>query len=729
VRGALRPNTDVVVCVPVFEAYDDVVQCLAALVSHTAADVPLLVIDDGSTEPRLHTLSFDTSHDVIIWHQPVNGGFVATVNAGLRATGRSDVVVVNSDVIVGPGWLERLKATAYTSSTVATVTPLTNHGTVLSVGGGRNSPSRRLPDGFMPAQAAERVAQVSRLLRPVIPTAVGHCIYFRRSALEVVGLLDEAFSPGYSEEVDFSQRAIARGLVHLCADDVFVFHKGGSSFGRSEAVTKLILDHDDLIGKRYPYYFSWIRATAQDPYSPLAAALLVANAAIAGLRVIVDGWCVGPTMMGTQIVVLETVCALARHPQVSEVTVVVPQSISASSKATLEQSGAKVVVGHGPEHSLHMALPGDLVYRPYQVTRMADLEWLLAAAPRFVVCQMDCIAYNNPAYFADLGQWATYRRVNQLTSQVADGLTFLSESVLTQARSSGLLPDATVTATVYSGTDRLLSPSAPRTPIGISESLSGFFLCLGASYKHKNRVLALRIWAAAREQGWTGDLVLAGPTPPDGNSLMDEDAFLLEHPDLSRGVWRLGALSEAEKNWLYARAALVLYPTISEGFGLVPFEAAAHNVPCLSTRAGSLDEILPTDVPTIDLGDVSSTARLAMEMAEEGPLRIAVCRSLNLRGADFTWAATADRLVEFFWEVIGRPSREPSRTTPLLETPGLRVGREVAARNFGVLHRPLAWSVRQVAERPQLRQLVIPPGSRRLKLGGRFVGYLDRRAR
>ena len=77
---------------------------------------------------------------MIIWHQPVNGGFVATVNAGFRATGKSDVVVVNSDVIVGPGWLERLKATAYTSSTVATVTPLTNHGTVLSVGGGRNSP-------------------------------------------------------------------------------------------------------------------------------------------------------------------------------------------------------------------------------------------------------------------------------------------------------------------------------------------------------------------------------------------------------------------------------------------------------------------------------------------------------------------------------------------------------------------------------------------------------------
>jgi glycosyltransferase involved in cell wall biosynthesis len=360
---------------------------------------------------------------------------------------------------------------------------------------------------------------------------------------------------------------------------------------------------------------------------------------------------------------------------------------------------------------------------------MGELEWLLAVAPRFIVCQMDCIAYNNPAYFPDLGQWSTYRRVNELASRFADGLTFLSESVLLQARSSGLLPDNAAIATVYSGTDRVLSPVAPRAPIGISEALSGFFLCLGASYKHKNRLFALRIWAAAREQGWTGDLVLAGPTPPDGNSLMDEDGFLLDHPELRNNVWRTGALSEAEKNWLYGRASLVLYPSISEGFGLVPFEAAAHDVPCLSTRAGSLDEILPTDLPTIDVGDMDATVRLALEMAKDGPLRAAVCRSLSLRAAEFTWTATADRLVGFFWEVMGRPSREPTRAATLLEAPGLRVGREVAARNFGLVHQPLAWSVRQVAERPHLRQLVIPPGSRRLKIGTRVVGYLDRQAR
>ncbi len=52
----------------------------------------------------------------------------------------------------------------------------------------------------------------------------------RRSALELVGDFDEAFAPGYEEEVDFSQRCIRHGLSHVLADDVFVLHYGGGSF-------------------------------------------------------------------------------------------------------------------------------------------------------------------------------------------------------------------------------------------------------------------------------------------------------------------------------------------------------------------------------------------------------------------------------------------------------------------------------------------------------------------
>ena len=82
-----------------------------------------------------------------------------------------------------------------------------------------------------PDEAARRVAAGSLFLRPSLPTGVGHCCYIRRHALDLVGGFDPAFEPGYGEEVDFCQRAIAAGFRHVLADDVFTFHRGRASFG------------------------------------------------------------------------------------------------------------------------------------------------------------------------------------------------------------------------------------------------------------------------------------------------------------------------------------------------------------------------------------------------------------------------------------------------------------------------------------------------------------------
>ena len=725
--AALPATPGVVVCVPVFNAYNDVVQCLSALVACTHASVPIIVLDDGSVDPRLRKFSAEAPHNLVIWHRPDNIGFVATVNIAFQAAGKADVVIVNSDVVVGPEWLDRLRAVAYSLPHVATVTPLTNHGTMVSVGHGRNEPLSRLPEPLLPALAAERVARASRHIRPLIPTAIGHCTYFRRSALDAVGLLDEAFAPGYSEEVDFSQRALERGFVHACADDVFVFHRGGSSFGRSDKVKKLIAEHDKLISQRYPYYFDWISQVSQERGSPLEAALLVADTAVRGLRLIVDGQCLGPTTMGTQAVVLESIRALARHSSVAEMTVAVPKTVPARTLATLQGCGVNVVVSAAAKYSWKGPTDVDLVYRPYQVTLPEELEWLLSVAPRVVVAQLDSIAYNNPSYFENWKSWHRYRTINRLTCRFADGMTFLSETSLRDASASGLLPRGASTSVVFAGTDNVPSSSARRPPEGLDNNVEEFFLCLGASYRHKNRILALLIWEVAREQGWTGDIVLAGPTPPDGNSLPEEDEFVLAHPALAPSIWRFGALSDGEKEWLYDRAAVVLYPTLAEGFGLVPFEAAAHNVPCLSTRAGALDEILPTDIPTIDVGDITGTARLAIDMAQDSALRKQVCESLNSRAAEFTWDITAERLVEFFRDVLGRPSRGQDRVPDMIRATALP-GSVAATRTFRLVHGPLAWAIKEVVDRPQLRRALVPPGSLRLRFGSSIVRSLTRRS-
>ena len=61
-----------------------------------------------------------------------NLGFAASANAGMRAAAGHDVVLLNSDTLVAPGWLEELRAVAYGAADIGTVTPLSNDATILS---------------------------------------------------------------------------------------------------------------------------------------------------------------------------------------------------------------------------------------------------------------------------------------------------------------------------------------------------------------------------------------------------------------------------------------------------------------------------------------------------------------------------------------------------------------------------------------------------------------------
>ncbi len=75
--------------------------------------------------------------------------------------------------------------------------------------------------------------------------------------------------------------------------------------------------------------------------------------------------------------------------------------------------------------------------------------------------------------------------------------------------------------------------------------------------------------------------MLAGTHISLGSSAEIERDYLTEHPELSEAVISLGPVTEREKAWLLANAGAVVYPSVYEGFGLVPFESALSGVPCV----------------------------------------------------------------------------------------------------------------------------------------------------
>jgi len=717
-RSLLPAGDQPVVVMPVFNSYDDVVRCYEAFFRNTPTDVPLLVVDDRGWDRRpfevLRELSESAApeHDVVVLEQISNKGFLLTMNDAFAAAGRNDVVILNSDVIVGPEWLTRMRDAAYSASTVGTVTALTNHGTIVSIPK-RNIATDDVPGGLSVDEAARRVAAGSPKLRPRIPTAIGHCTYVRRVVLDAVGPFDPAFSPGYGEEVDFSQRAVAAGFEHVVADDVYVFHKGGSSFGRSPAIERRRFEHEQMIQNRYPYYGPWVRRTAHDDYSPLAAALLAARRSVLGMVVAVDGMCLGPLAAGTQVGTIETVRALAARDDVRQVVVFTPPTVpDYAQRAFAGLDKIKVE----PVSSSLEPWGGDkahVVFRPYQVRDEGEIEWLRSVADRVVVNQLDFIAYHDAAYFGHDQEWRRYRDLARLTAFTVDGMTYISEHSRNSAAAEGLLPGDKPTKIIYNGVDHtVVEPTGASQPAGTDGLQPGYLLCLGVSYLHKNRMFALRMLKELHDGGWRGSLVLAGANPPHGSSTAEEAKFLIENPELAQFVVTLGIFSDAEKVWLYQNAGLALYPTLSEGFGLIPFEAAHFGAPCLSTRQGGLDEVLPTGIPAITSLDPAAAAATARTLLDDPAAGKKLVEEILAKGAEFTWAKVAADLMEVLLEVTARPACRVvairgEQESNYLADAGLGNG------NGTGLKRGLDSAVGYFVARPGLRVKLVPPGSKR----------------
>jgi hypothetical protein len=118
----------------------------------------------------------------------------------------------------------------------------------------------------------------------------------------------------------------------------------------------------------------------------------------------------------------------------------------------------------------------------------------------------------------------------------------------------------------------------------------------------------------------------------------------------------LQAVSEPEKAWLFTRAGLVLYPTVHEGFGLVPFEAADYGVPCMWAAGTSLREVLPEEAAEIVPWDAAETADRALRLLREEKAREALLTTVRSAATGRTWDAAAGRLLDLYEATCDAPA-------------------------------------------------------------------------
>ncbi len=192
--------------------------------NHSSDETPAYLKSLMQREPRLRCV-FNES----------NRGFAGGNNDGIKIASGAILILLNSDCIVTGNWIEGLRAPLLEGQAVGLVGPVSN-----SVG----NEQRIFTIGFTPREIIEEG------LRWVSNSGGGRfetemlgffCVALRRDVLERVGMLDESFGLGFYEDDDYCIRARRAGYKLICAEDVFVYHRGGGSFGRTGKGTRRLM--------------------------------------------------------------------------------------------------------------------------------------------------------------------------------------------------------------------------------------------------------------------------------------------------------------------------------------------------------------------------------------------------------------------------------------------------------------------------------------------------------
>lgn len=574
--------------------------------------VVVCVIDDGRHRPDAAELMEMTAPEVALLR--IGLSELADLTA---ATGDADVVLLDPNARVPGGWIERLRAPASSDATVGTVTPLGDQ--LLRERAGHRA-------GLEPDRMVRDAAADSR---PRLLIGGPHCLYVPRRTVQLIGGLPSAPPTLAAAMAEISSRCVGVGLVNVLADDLYV-----SGEGSVAGVRPVAADVTEPDAER----------------SALARSVRIAEAAIDGLSVTIDARSLGPAVGGTQRYTLDLLLALASFSEL-RLRAVVAGDIDPAVADQLRASGRVELITYA--QALAGVALSHVVHRPQQVFSTADLNLLALLGRRVVVTHQDLIAYHNPLYHESREVWAVYRRVTRQALAIADRVIFFSDHSRHDAVAEDLVRvqrSQIVGAAVFGAGEGADAPPPPFP--------DEYILCLGSDYRHKNRPFAIAVAACLRaDHGWGGTLVLAGPHVAYGSSRPEEQALLHHDPVARDAVLDLGSVSEARRDWLLTHARAVIVPSVVEGFGLVPLEAAQAGVPCLFAPQPPLTEVIDASLATLIAWEPQLSAGAVLPLLSDGPARERHLKRLAASARRWSWEEIATALVACYREAMRSPYR------------------------------------------------------------------------
>lgn len=198
------------IVIPSYNQVEAVLTCLESI-RHWTKNYGLIFVDNGSDPDQFAEIQEELSrHDYVkLIRNSRNLGFVKAVNQGISLAASEYIVLLNNDTEVTKDWLEKLHY------------PFTQHPKIAAVGPVTNAKS--CWQGNHPVSDNWMLCKQTTML-------AFFCVMLKRSAVEHVGLLDEAFGVGLGDDDDYCRRLHLAGYRIALAEQCHIYHHHRTTF-------------------------------------------------------------------------------------------------------------------------------------------------------------------------------------------------------------------------------------------------------------------------------------------------------------------------------------------------------------------------------------------------------------------------------------------------------------------------------------------------------------------
>lgn len=180
-----------------------------------------------------------------------------------------------------------------------------------------------------------------------------------------------------------------------------------------------------------------------------------------------------------------------------------------------------------------------------------------------------------------------------------------------------------------------------------SESNKKFFLLFGAHEKRKNGICAIRAFSLFIKR-YSGSipyvLVLVG----NEVSLKKMYGREIKKLCIESRIELRNTVSQHDRIALYHEAALLLYPSLYEGFGLPLVEAARMGVPSIAGASSSIGEVIDGGTLLVDPYNIHEMAEAMHAIVEQPALRDHLVARARIKVQDYSWTKAAHQTREVF---------------------------------------------------------------------------------